>query len=160
MSPHSFAATRGIILSDLGATIDDIFEEFDKRVIGVGAIAQVYKAKIKGHPGYVAVKVLHPGVEDQVYADLLLLKWASRLCSVIPACRWLSLTDEAETFAAMMVDQLDLNKEGHHLTQYRKEFRTWRSVVFPQPIQIDISTDGHIVVSATDELNNDSGHRV
>ncbi|TPX48141.1 hypothetical protein SeMB42_g01763 [Synchytrium endobioticum] len=137
VTPHSLKATRTIIFSQLGASIDDIFEEFDEHVIGTGAIAQVYKAKIRNHPGYVAVKVLHPGVEDQV---------------------WLSLTDEAQTFADMMVDQLDLSQEGRHLVQFRKEFSGWRYVAFPKPLQIVVSTEGHVLVS--DEINNNSGHRV
>jgi aarF domain-containing kinase len=32
-----------------GQSFDDIFEEFDEKPLGVGAIAQVYKAKLKPH---------------------------------------------------------------------------------------------------------------
>lgn len=46
---HSLAATKRIIRKAFGGgrSFDDIFEEFDDKPLGVGAIAQVYKAKLK-----------------------------------------------------------------------------------------------------------------
>lgn len=49
---HSFETTKKIILKsfapgNIPVTFDDIFEEFDETPIGVGAIAQVYLAKLK-----------------------------------------------------------------------------------------------------------------
>lgn len=45
---HSLAATKRIISSAFnGRPFQEIFEEFDERPLGVGAIAQVYKAKLK-----------------------------------------------------------------------------------------------------------------
>ncbi|KAI9850776.1 MAG: hypothetical protein M1838_005109 [Thelocarpon superellum] len=45
---HSLAATkRTIIRAFDGRPFDQIFEEFDEKPVGVGAIAQVYKAKLK-----------------------------------------------------------------------------------------------------------------
>ena len=45
---HSLAETKRIIRKALdGRPFDEIFEEFDEKPLGVGAIAQVYKAKLK-----------------------------------------------------------------------------------------------------------------
>ena len=45
---HSFHATKRILRDAFGGrNFDDIFDEFDEKPIGVGAIAQVYKAKLK-----------------------------------------------------------------------------------------------------------------
>ncbi|KAI5782712.1 hypothetical protein EDC01DRAFT_664600 [Geopyxis carbonaria] len=46
--PHSFGATKRIISKAFGGRqLDEIFEEFDETPLGVGAIAQVYRAKVK-----------------------------------------------------------------------------------------------------------------
>ncbi|KAK4095913.1 ABC1-domain-containing protein [Parathielavia hyrcaniae] len=45
---HSFHATKRIVQEAFGGReFGDIFDEFDEKPIGVGAIAQVYKAKLK-----------------------------------------------------------------------------------------------------------------
>lgn len=45
---HSFRHTRKTIEAAFdGRNFEDIFDEFDKKPLGVGAIAQVYKAKLK-----------------------------------------------------------------------------------------------------------------
>jgi len=45
---HSLAETKRIIRNAFdGRPFDEIFEEFDEKPLGVGAIAQVYKAKLK-----------------------------------------------------------------------------------------------------------------
>lgn len=46
--PHSLHNTKKIISAAFGGRpFDDIFEEFDETPLGIGAIAQVYKAKLK-----------------------------------------------------------------------------------------------------------------
>lgn len=55
---HSLANTKRTIVNAFGGRpFEDIFEEFQERPLGVGAIAQVYKAKLK--PGFAA-----PGEAD------------------------------------------------------------------------------------------------
>ena len=44
---HSLAVTRKTLERAFGRKFEDIFEEFDEKPLGVGAIAQVYKAKLK-----------------------------------------------------------------------------------------------------------------
>jgi aarF domain-containing kinase len=44
---HSMRVTRHRIEETFGGRIEDIFEEFDETPLGVGAIAQVYKAKLR-----------------------------------------------------------------------------------------------------------------
>ncbi|KAI4618052.1 uncharacterized protein J4E87_008061 [Alternaria ethzedia] len=47
---HTLQVTKRTIEAAFdGQSFDDIFEEFDEKPLGVGAIAQVYKAKLKPH---------------------------------------------------------------------------------------------------------------
>ncbi|KAF2964540.1 hypothetical protein GQX73_g9042 [Xylaria multiplex] len=145
---HSLHATKRIVQAAFdGRPFDEIFEEFQEQPLGVGAIAQVYKAKLKRDlavPGdidildasanirenvrrnvntvlkstphrvpstYVAVKVLHPGVERT----------------------WLSLPDEVTQFGEMMKLQLDLRIEAANLARFRKNFKGRSTAWFPFP---------------------------
>ena len=44
---HSLAVTKKTISRAFNMSFDDIFDEFDQKPLGVGAIAQVYRAKLK-----------------------------------------------------------------------------------------------------------------
>ncbi|KAK4570321.1 hypothetical protein LTR86_002401 [Recurvomyces mirabilis] len=44
---HSLKVTKATIEKAFGRKFEDIFDEFDEKPLGVGAIAQVYKAKLK-----------------------------------------------------------------------------------------------------------------
>jgi aarF domain-containing kinase len=167
---HSMRQTEKIIRRAFdGRTFDEIFEEFDETPLGVGAIAQVYKAKLKkglAAPGdadlpprprklrqhvkktvdtlakstplrvpsnYVAIKVLHPGVERMVRRDLRIMGFFASVLNAIPTIEWLSLPDEVEQFGEMMRLQLDLRIEAANLSIFRKHFKTRTTAWFPYP---------------------------
>jgi aarF domain-containing kinase len=167
---HSLHATKRIVRAAFdGRSFDEIFEEFDEKPLGVGAIAQVYRAKLKPDlavPGdvdvldsdgnlrhnvrknvdtvfksspkrvpssYVAVKVLHPGVERTVRRDLRIMWFFASLLNAIPTIEWLSLPDEVEQFGEMMKLQLDLRIEAANLSMFRKNFKDRSTTWFPFP---------------------------
>ena len=166
---HSLHATKRIIEHAFdGRPFDEIFEEFQDKPLGVGAIAQVYKAKlnsnlamssdsdlteprstvremrknvdtlIKSTPSrvpssYIAVKVLHPGVERIVRRDLRIMGAFAAILNAIPTIEWLSLPDEVNQFGEMMKLQLDLRIEAANLTIFRKKFKDRTTAWFPFP---------------------------
>ncbi|KAK0615724.1 hypothetical protein B0T17DRAFT_497129 [Bombardia bombarda] len=167
---HSLHATRRIIQAAFnGRDFSEIFEEFDPKPLGVGAIAQVYRAKLKPDlavpsdidvaeteadlhhkvrknvetilkstpkrvpSSYVAVKVLHPGVERTVRRDLRIMGFFASVLNAIPTIEWLSLPDEVEQFGEMMRLQLDLRIEAANLTRFRKNFKDRTTAWFPFP---------------------------
>lgn len=172
---HSIRATRRTVEAAFGGRdFDDIFDEFDETPLGVGAIAQVYKAKLKPDlalPGdtdlrenqsqgilrqnvtkvtknvgtvlkstpkrvpssYVAVKVLHPGVERTVRRDLRIMGFFASLLNAIPTIEWLSLPDEVSQFGEMMRLQLDMRIEAANLAIFRKNFKARTTAWFPFP---------------------------
>ncbi|RFU36233.1 hypothetical protein B7463_g9, partial [Scytalidium lignicola] len=166
---HSLDQTIHIIRKAFnGRPFDEIFDEFDKTPLGVGAIAQVYKAKlkpdlaapwdsdieeppnlrknvrknvdtlIKSTPqrvpsSYVAIKVLHPGVERIVRRDLCIMGCFASILNIIPTMEWLSLPDEVQKFGEMMKLQLDLRIEATNLSIFRKNFKDRTTAWFPYP---------------------------
>lgn len=73
---HSFEETREIIEQEFLQPIETLFERFDRVPIASGAIAQVYKAKMKGVD--VCVKVRHPWVDSCIDRDLRIIKAFAR----------------------------------------------------------------------------------
>lgn len=167
---HSLDATKRIVQAAFdGRHFDDIFAEFDEKPLGVGAIAQVYRAKLspdltvpggvdvdvmhEGDPSYVrrhvdpllkstpkrvpssyvAIKVLHPGVERTVRRDLRIMWFFASLLNAVPSMEWLSLPDEVAQFGEMMKLQLDLRIEAANLSLFRKRFKDRTTAWFPFP---------------------------
>lgn len=166
---HSLHETKRIIRRAFnGRAFEDIFEEFNEKPLGVGAIAQVYKAKLKHNlavpaetdldeprnlrqnvrknvdtfikstpqrvpSNYVAIKVLHPGVERMVRRDLRIMGFFASMLNAIPTIEWLSLPDEVSQFGEMMRLQLDLRIEAANLTIFRRNFKERTTAWFPYP---------------------------
>lgn len=169
---HSMHATRRIVEAAFGGReFEDIFDEFEEKPLGVGAIAQVYKAKLKPNlaiPGdtdllqvesrgtirqtvtknvgsvlkrtpkrvpssYVAVKILHPGVERTVRRDLRIMGFFASVLNAIPSIEWLSLPDEVLQFGEMMKLQLDMRIEAANLAIFRRNFKERTTAWFPFP---------------------------
>lgn len=162
--PHSLSATKKAIEYSFGGKpFDEIFEEFIEEPIGVGAIAQVYKAKLRPElidyepakqdkffslatlksaslkssdtdfTDWVAVKVLHPRVSKIVERDISIMKFFANVINVLPTMEWLSLPGEVETFAQMMRQQMDLRIEASNLQIFRSNFAGHADIKFPKP---------------------------
>lgn len=98
-------------------------EDWEKKiqigeVIGSGCIGQVYKGSLltKGNGDMIeqpiAIKVMHPGLQAALDADLDLLHFAVSFIDKIPflfrGLQWLNLNGVVDEFAAMLKLQLDL----------------------------------------------------
>ncbi|KAJ3112608.1 hypothetical protein HDU96_004384 [Phlyctochytrium bullatum] len=147
VKPHAVGSTARVLrelpgLSD-GEALLDCFSDFDFAPIGVGAVAQVYKARLS--PGTlktlgadsdeVAVKVVHPGVEELVQVDTELLKVMAKFAMwVVPSLKYLGAVEEVETFAQMMRNQIDLEVEARNLELFRRNFEgSDIAITFPKP---------------------------
>ncbi|CAG8501752.1 17474_t:CDS:2 [Funneliformis caledonium] len=151
VDPHPFYETKRIVEAAFGRSLEEIFIEFDMKPIGIGAIAQVYKAIIRPeilpsffyddsngtdviHPPVVAVKVLHPTAEKNIRRDLKILMAFAKIINAIPTMQWLSFPEEVSMFGEMMRDQLDLRIEEANLLEFQNNFRNRRTVKFPKPL--------------------------
>ncbi|XP_072254244.1 uncharacterized aarF domain-containing protein kinase 2-like [Pyxicephalus adspersus] len=83
----------------------------------------------------VAVKVLHPGLRQQVQIDLLLMKTWSQLLGLIPGFKWLSLTEIVEEFEKLMTRQIDLRYEARNLEMFHQKFEKMDFIKFPIPLR-------------------------
>ncbi|CAG8457164.1 5853_t:CDS:2 [Paraglomus occultum] len=161
VKPHSLSVTKQIISDNFNLPFEDIFTCFDPNPIGVGAIAQVYKATLKpelmhistvnsldSYPEYIsaeiAVKILHPNVDKQIKRDLKILLIFAKILDAIPTIHWLSLPEEVMKFGEMMQDQLDLRIEGNNLVRFRENFKYRKLIKFPQPL-MEYTTEAMLI---------------
>lgn len=71
VDPHPFSYTQKVIEEAFGRPLDQVFSELDREPLGVGAIAQVYKARLKpeillNHPTEQLALVNHVVTSDSV----------------------------------------------------------------------------------------------
>lgn len=101
----------------------------------------MYKAKLRpaapvlsaSSARHCAVKVLHPGVESLINADLTIMHAVASIIHLLPDAEWLSFPDEVEMFGKMMREQLDLRCEAGNLDRFAENFKNRPKVGFPLP---------------------------
>ena len=120
-----FPADEAIAIIDdaYGESVNDVFERFDKEPLAAASIAQVHTAKLKtGHE--VIVKILRPGVQDQIENDLAVLRLiaglADRYWEHGKRLRPLEVVDEYEN---TILDELDLMREAANTAQLKRNFK-------------------------------------
>jgi predicted unusual protein kinase regulating ubiquinone biosynthesis (AarF/ABC1/UbiB family) len=86
---HSAEFTRRSIEEDFCAQGREWpFASFDPVPIASGTVGQVHRATVRESGQVVAVKVLHPNVEEQLDMDIGILFGAARIISRLPYMSW------------------------------------------------------------------------
>ena len=115
-----FDEVRRIVEDDLGMPIGEAFAEIDPVPVGRASIAVVHRARL--HDGtVVAVKVLRPGIDTLVAADLDLLQpmleLVARQTGDQTAGAMLQMVDG---FREQIGEELDLRNEARAMTHFRR----------------------------------------
>jgi len=76
LPPAPFASIRKVIEASFGAPLEQLYESFDPVPIGAASIAQVHKA-VNAEGRVVAVKVLRPGIEEELAKAIETYEWAA-----------------------------------------------------------------------------------
>ena len=122
--PVAFSVIKGVVERELGSPLEVTFAKFDRAPLAAASIAQVHRATLRDEfgGGDVVVKVLRPGVDDLLKADLGFLEIAGKAAeTLVPSFGRLSLANVLEDLRATMLDELDLEKEAANL----EVFRAW-----------------------------------
>ena len=138
---HAWKDTISLLESELGPDWKSLID-METTPIGSGCIAQVYKGKLlEATPTFakgteLAVKVQHPGIWHMVCMDFYLLGKMASLLEAIPFLNldYLSIRDTVDQFCNVMLPQLDLRLESHHLTRFGRDFENDPQVQFPRPL--------------------------
>eukprot|EP00301_Raphidiophrys_heterophryoidea_P018860 c3857_g1_i1.p1 GENE.c3857_g1_i1~~c3857_g1_i1.p1 ORF type:complete len:672 (+),score=147.33 c3857_g1_i1:101-2017(+) len=133
--PLSPSTTRLALEQSLGQSVDQLFVSFDNEPVGSGCIAQVHRAVLRQSGRDVAVKIRRPGVVEQVWLDLLLLRSIAGWLDKLPNLKPLHFPEIVLYFSHFMTNQLDFSREAANLQRFRTNFKANKCVVFPEPLQ-------------------------
>lgn len=105
-----------------GKPLTEVFQRFDIEPHAAASIAQVHTAALPDGQE-VIVKLLRPGVGDQIEQDLAVLRWlaelADRYWSLASRLRPLEVVAEYEK---TILDELDLMREAANAAQLKRNF--------------------------------------
>mmetsp|Transcript_3406 Transcript_3406/g.10340 ORF Transcript_3406/g.10340 Transcript_3406/m.10340 type:complete len:850 (+) Transcript_3406:235-2784(+) len=122
----------GIVESDLGAPVHELFDAFDQTPIAAASLGQVHLAVYQGKP--VAVKVQRPGLKELFDLDLKNLRLVAQLLDKFDpktdgASRdWVAIFEES---AKLLYEEIDYVREGRNADRFRKNFENTKWVKVP-----------------------------
>lgn len=119
MPPVPFDEIATVALHELGAPVDTLYPEFDRKPLAAATIGQVHRAVLADGTD-VVVKVRRPGIEERIRTDVEVLKdlaalaerrteWASRF----------AVRDLVDEFARTLEEQLDFALEAGYASRFR-----------------------------------------
>ncbi|CAI9774944.1 unnamed protein product [Fraxinus pennsylvanica] len=116
-----FQEIQTILREELGRPIDTVFEYVDPTPIASASIAQVHGAKIRGTQEDVVIKVLKPGIEDILVADLNFVYIVARILEFLsPDLNRASLVAIVGDIRESMLEEVDFNKEAANIEAFRR----------------------------------------
>ncbi len=134
--PEPWEVVQPLLEGELGGPVEEIFESFDNVPLASASIAQVHRARLKTAEGdvrEVVVKVQRPQVREIIELDLDLLYWfAHAIERSIPEMRMYQPVKLVGEFDRAISAELDFVAEADHADRFRENFKSHRSVRFPQ----------------------------
>ena len=114
-----------------GRDVGDLFDSFEREPVAAASLAQVHRATLRGET--VAVKVLRPGVEARVAADVAaarrILLWLDRWWGHPHIRRELTVVG---SFEVRVREEVDFRQEAAYATAIRENFAKSDRVLIPR----------------------------
>jgi ubiquinone biosynthesis protein len=118
--PFPFDEVKEQIERELGGDLDALYDDFDPVPLASASMAQVHTATLKGEDTQVVVKVLRPGIDEQVRGDAsFLVVLAQLLERLVEEASHYQVGSLAEEFEEGLSSELDLQAEARNLKAFR-----------------------------------------
>lgn len=126
-----YEAIRGVVEAEFGRPIGEVFASFDETPLAAASLGQVHRATLPSGEA-VVVKVLRPGVEGLIRADLEGCRRVVRL--IMRWTKWARDFDMANLYYEsynILIRELDLQDEARHTRRFAKIFADEPQIVVP-----------------------------
>lgn len=130
--PMHFALLREHVQRELGASPEELFEEFEVEAFAAASLGQVHRARLAGTGQRVAIKIQYPGIARTIQSDIRNLKAAGfpmRLSG-----EWENLLAQYEAIQSMLEKEVDYIQEAAFLVEARATLAGLEDIVVPRVI--------------------------
>jgi predicted unusual protein kinase regulating ubiquinone biosynthesis (AarF/ABC1/UbiB family) len=127
--PISAEASRSVIKEEFGASVEELFADFEEEPVAAASIGQVHRARL--HSGEtVAVKVQYPGVDEAVRADLKNVSALTKIAVAIAPN--LDPKEVAQEVKERVTEELDYRREASNQARFAQLFENHPFIVIPK----------------------------
>ncbi|MEO1923249.1 MAG: lipopolysaccharide core heptose(II) kinase RfaY, partial [Nautiliaceae bacterium] len=130
VEPLSFDKMKIVLEEELEKPYTEIFEK-NFELLASASMGQVYKAKLRSGE-IVAVKILKPGIEEKIFADIAILQRLAKLLREKFLVYGIDLVKIVEEFAKSIKKELDFNLEALNLKRFRANFKNNLNIKVPK----------------------------
>lgn len=112
-------------------TFSQVFQSFDTEPMASASIAQVHSARLLQQEQYidVVIKVLRPGIEKVIKADLKVMnRLAGAVSKWVPDGKRLRPKEVVAEYSKTILDELDLNREAANAIQLKRNFSQGKAI--------------------------------
>jgi ubiquinone biosynthesis protein len=139
VAPFDGETARTLAGEALGRDIAEAFASFDTTPLASASIAQVHAATLPAEPGKpareVVVKVLRPGIEQQIAADIGLLKTIAALVDrTHPSADKIRPREIVAEIESTLSAELDLQREGANASVIRRNWLDSSDLYVPEVV--------------------------
>ena len=130
--PFPSAAARQILETAYGRPAEQVFASFEEESLAAATIAQVHGARLSDGQE-VVVKIVRPGIREQIERDLEVLYTFARLATRYwEHAHRLRPTELVREYERTILDELDLMREAANAAQLKRNFAGSQLLYVPQ----------------------------
>ncbi|VAI86497.1 unnamed protein product [Triticum turgidum subsp. durum] len=119
--PVPYSEIESILREELQRPLDSVYEYIDPVPIASASISQVHGARLKSSQKDVVIKVLKPGIEDTLVADLNFIYLVARVLEFLsPELERTSLVAIIKDIKESMLEEVDFRKEAVNMEAFQR----------------------------------------
>ncbi|MBD2116779.1 MULTISPECIES: ABC1 kinase family protein [Microcystis] len=119
-----------VIETELGQTIDNLFESFTVSPLACASLGQVHRARLLSGEE-VVIKVQRPNLEGLFNLDFELLHRLTRWLNIFPGVKKYNLEAIYQEFFELLFQEIDYIHEGKNADRFRENFKNYPQVKVP-----------------------------